>query len=172
MPHRIVHAAPALAAWIATHVDRPLLVGPDDESQQWVADVSSRAGAPSLVLRKIWHADRVVEVSMPDIDAHRTRTPVVVDDIVSSAQTMVETVKRLVAAGLRAPVRIGAFPHERSKIGWEGCHGGNPRTFEALPAHAGILRSADATSPVNRRNLPTTYGVCHTGPFVAFSPLR
>ncbi len=32
----------------------------------------------------------------------------------------------------------------------------------------GILASADAKSPVNRRNLPTTCGACHTGPFVAF----
>jgi ribose-phosphate pyrophosphokinase len=107
VPNRIVHAAPALADWIATHVDRPLLVGPDEESQQWVADVSSRAEAPSIVLRKVRHGDRVVDVSVPDIDAHRTRTPVVVDDIVSSAQTMIETVKRLVAAGLRAPVCVG-----------------------------------------------------------------
>lgn len=59
-------------------------------------------------------------------------------------------------------------PHARNDIGCEKCHGGNPKTFEASSAHMGILASADAKSPVNRRNLPTTCGACHTGPFVAF----
>ena len=107
LPNRIVHAAPALAAWIATHVDRPVLVGPDEESEQWVKDVASRAGAPYVVLRKTRRGDSVVDVSVPDVDRHRTHTPVVVDDIVYSAQTMVETVKNLVAVGLRAPVCVG-----------------------------------------------------------------
>ena len=107
VPNRIVHAAPALAAWIAAHVERPLLVGPDEESQQWVTDVASRARVPAIVLRKTRHADRVVDVSMPDVTAYRTHTPVVVDDIVSSAQTMAETVRHLVEAGLRPPICVG-----------------------------------------------------------------
>ena len=107
VPNRIVHAAPAVAEWIATHVDRPLLVGPDEESKQWVADVSSRAGAPYIVLKKTRRGDRAVDVSMPDVGAYRTETPVVVDDIVSSAQTMVAAVRQLVAARLRAPICVG-----------------------------------------------------------------
>lgn len=106
VPSRVVHAAPALAAWIAAHVDRPLLVGPDTESAQWVTDVADRVGAPSVVMQKTRRSDRVVEVVAPDLDAYRLHTPVVVDDVVSSAQTMVETVKRVVAAGLRAPVCV------------------------------------------------------------------
>jgi phosphoribosylpyrophosphate synthetase len=52
VPSRLLHAAPMLADWIRDHVDRPLLVGPDEESAQWVADVAGRAGAPHAVLRK------------------------------------------------------------------------------------------------------------------------
>lgn len=107
VPNRIVHAAPALAEWVAVHVDRPLVVGPDEESAQWVKDVADRAHAPYIVMRKTRHGDRVVEVSAPDIRAYRAHTPVVVDDIVSSAQTMIETVKQFVTAGLRAPVCLG-----------------------------------------------------------------
>jgi ribose-phosphate pyrophosphokinase len=106
VPSRAVHAAPAVAAWIAAHVDRPLLVGPDAESSQWVADVASRVGAPSVVMQKNRRSDRVVEVTAPDMEAYRQHTPVVVDDVVSSAQTMVQTVKRLVEAGLRPPVCV------------------------------------------------------------------
>jgi ribose-phosphate pyrophosphokinase len=106
VPTRVVHAASAVAAWIGTHVDRPVLVGPDAESAQWVTDVARRVGAPSVVMRKERRSDRVVEVSAPDMDAYRHHTPVVVDDVVSSAQTLIETVKRLVGAGLRAPVCV------------------------------------------------------------------
>jgi ribose-phosphate pyrophosphokinase len=107
VPNRVVHAAPAVADWIATHVDRPLVVGPDEESVQWVADISSRIRAPYVVMKKTRRGDRAVDVSMPNVGAHRTATPVVVDDIVSSAQTMVAAVQHLVAAGLRAPVCVG-----------------------------------------------------------------
>jgi ribose-phosphate pyrophosphokinase len=104
--NRVVQAAPALAAWIAAHVDRPVLIGPDAESAQWVTDVADRVGAPSVVMQKTRRSDRLVEVSAPDLQAYQQHTPVVVDDVVSSAQTMVETVKRLVRAGLHAPVCV------------------------------------------------------------------
>ena len=106
VPNRVVHAAPALAAWIAAHVDRPVVVGPDEESAQWVTDVADRVGAPGVVMRKTRRSDQIVEVSAPDMEAYRQHTPIVVDDVVSSAQTMVETVRRLVAAGLRPPICV------------------------------------------------------------------
>ena len=104
---RVVHAAPALASWIAANVARPLLIGPDAESEQWVADVAQRADAPHVVLTKVRRGDRDVEVSVPHVERHRDRTPVVVDDIVASARTMIQTVRQLVAAGLPAPVCVG-----------------------------------------------------------------
>ncbi len=104
---RVVHAAPALASWIAANVDRPLLVGPDEESAQWVADVGERAQAPYVVLEKVRRGDRDVEVSVPDVDRHQDRTPVILDDIVSSARTMVQTAEHLRSAGMLAPVCVG-----------------------------------------------------------------
>jgi ribose-phosphate pyrophosphokinase len=106
VPNRVVHAAPAVAEWIAAHIDRPVVVGPDEESTQWVEDVAARAGAPFIVMRKTRRGDRVVDVHAPDVEAYRMHTPVVVDDIVSSAQTMAQTVKALVAARLRPPVCV------------------------------------------------------------------
>jgi hypothetical protein len=58
--------------------------------------------------------------------------------------------------------------HGRSRVGCEKCHGGNAATFESFLAHRGILNSTNPASPVNARNLPTTCGTCHAGPFVAF----
>ena len=63
-------------------------------------------------------------------------------------------------------------PHGTNNVGCEKCHGGNASTFEQLPAHAGILSAGNPKSPVHRRNLPTTCGGCHIGPFVAFQDSR
>ena len=107
VPNRVVHAAPAMAEWIARHVDHPVVVGPDEESAQWVKEVADRAHAPFVLMRKTRRGDRAVEVSAPDVTAYRDHTPVIVDDIVSSAQTMIATVQQLVAGHLRPPVCLG-----------------------------------------------------------------
>ena len=106
-PATVLHAAPAIAAWIRASVPAPVLVGPDEESGQWVSAVAAAAEAPSLVLEKTRHGDRSVEVSVPAVERWRDRMPVLVDDIVSTAGTMIETVGHLRRAGLAPPVCIG-----------------------------------------------------------------
>ena len=107
IPAAAVHAAPLVSAWIGSHVERPLLVGPDSESAQWVSEVAKAAGAPCVVLQKVRRGDRDVEVSVPEVARWQERTPVLVDDIISTAQTMMETVRHLRRAGLAPPVCIG-----------------------------------------------------------------
>jgi len=63
-------------------------------------------------------------------------------------------------------------PHGRNNVGCEKCHGGNATTFEILLAHRGLLPASSSKSPINRRNLPSTCGGCHVGPFVAFQESR
>lgn len=107
IPSRVVPAAPAIAAWVREHVARPLLIGPDEESAQWVAAVAAPAGAPHVVLRKERSGDRQVRLTLPDLSGWHDRTPVIVDDIVSTARTMTAAVARLREAGLPAPVCVG-----------------------------------------------------------------
>ena len=106
VPSSVGHAAPLLSHWIAREIERPLLVGPDGESEQWVAAVARSANAPFIVLEKIRRGDRDVEVSDPDVQRWRDRTPVLVDDIVSTARTMIETVRHLRHAGMKPPVCV------------------------------------------------------------------
>ena len=107
IPAEVVHAAPRVSAWIRANVHRPLLVGPDGESAQWVDAVANAAGAPSIVLEKVRRGDRDVSVTVPNVDQWRDHTPVLVDDIVSTAKTMIETVRHLQRAELAAPTCIG-----------------------------------------------------------------
>ena len=107
VPTRVVQSAPAIAAWVRDNVPRPLLIGPDSESEQWVAAVAHGAGTPFTVLEKTRRGDRNVEVSLPNASAWLDRTPVLVDDIISSAQTLIQAAASLRRVGLAPPVCIG-----------------------------------------------------------------
>lgn len=103
----VVPAAPAIAAWIAANVAQPVVVGPDEESGQWVEQVAALAGCPSTVLSKVRSGDRAVAVSAPAAQLLAGRTPVLVDDIVSTARTMIAASGQLQRAGAMAPVYVG-----------------------------------------------------------------
>jgi ribose-phosphate pyrophosphokinase len=104
---RAEHAAPAIAAWISDNVKKPVIVGPDSESEQWVREVAGMADSPFLVLSKTRHGDRDVEIDVPPLDSWRDHTPVLVDDIISTARTMIETIRHLTDAGYAPAICIG-----------------------------------------------------------------
>lgn len=106
IPATALHAAPLLAAWIAREVRDPLLVGPDSESEQWVSEVATGAGAPYVVLRKERRGDREVEIAFPDLSAWWGRQPVLLDDIASSGRTLVQAAEGLASRGLAPPVCV------------------------------------------------------------------
>jgi ribose-phosphate pyrophosphokinase len=129
---RALSAAPALADWIAAEVRRPLIIGPDAESQPWVAAVARRLGAPHVVLRKVRKGDRDVEIVAPDLTGFLDRSPVLIDDIASSGRTLVEAARLLSAQGLARPVCVvvhGVFADD---------------AYEKLTAVAGRVVSTDS----------------------------
>tara|TARA_R110001592_G_scaffold64751_9_gene198915 strand:+ start:2098 stop:3009 length:912 start_codon:yes stop_codon:yes gene_type:complete len=107
VPNKLIHAASHISKWISSHVEKPVLIGPDSESEQWVSEVAKEANAPFTVLEKVRHGDRNVEVSIPNVVKYKDYTPVLVDDIISTARTMIETVGHLKKAGMRPAVCIG-----------------------------------------------------------------
>ena len=122
IPASVLHAASLISSWIRDHVGKPLLIGPDQESEQWVSAVASDAGASFVVLSKTRRGPHDVEVSVPDVDIWADHTPVLVDDIISTARTMIETIGHLKRAKMRPPVCVGvhgvfaddAFAHLKS----------------------------------------------------------
>ena len=106
IPAVTLSAATLLSQWITQHVAQPLLIGPDSESEQWVAAIAQRAQAPYLILNKIRKGDADVEVSVPDVERWHAHTPVLVDDIISTGHTLLETIAHLRAARMRAPVCV------------------------------------------------------------------
>lgn len=106
IPTRVVRAADAIATWIEHNVERPILIGPDAESHQWVAAVAAACGAPFAILEKTRRGDRDVSVSRP-VESWDDRIPVVIDDIISTGRTMVEATKQVRAAGAAPAICIG-----------------------------------------------------------------
>jgi len=107
IPNRVYHAAPFISSWIKNNVKSPVLIGPDFESEQWVRVVAKDAGAPYLIANKIRHGDHDVEVILPAVKEYLNSTPILVDDIISTAHTMLETIKELNASSMRPPICIG-----------------------------------------------------------------
>ena len=106
IPARAVHVAPQVAAWISLNVANPVIVGPDAESGQWVSRVADLLHAPFMVSGKRRRGDRDVAVRLQNPERLAQRTPVIVDDIISSGETMIATVEAIGKAGGTAPVCV------------------------------------------------------------------
>lgn len=106
IPAVAVQTAPLLAAWIGGAVQDPVIIGPDEESLQWVAAVAELLNAPFGVARKVRLGDRDVRIALPDLQEGRGRTPVVIDDVVSSGQTLLELLELLRGGFTKPPVGV------------------------------------------------------------------
>lgn len=107
IPTTVLHASSPIVKWIKKHVERPILIGPDIESEQWVKDIALKANAPYLILKKTRHGDRAVDISKPAIEPFINHTPVLIDDIISTAQTMIVTIHHLKQLKMKPPVCVG-----------------------------------------------------------------
>lgn len=96
----VVSAAPALSAFVAS-LDSPVLIGPDRESEQWVATIAKDCGCPFGVARKIRRGDADVQVALPELALHG-RDVVLVDDIVSTGSTLAAAARAARNGGARA----------------------------------------------------------------------
>ncbi len=89
-------AAPAMAAYLAGRDDNPLLIGPDEESAQWVSAIAAPGGLDHGVARKQRLGDREVRIRLPEL-AFAGRHIVLVDDMVSTGHTLAEAARQLTA---------------------------------------------------------------------------
>ena len=148
VPSEIAAAAPAVAQWITANVPDAFVLGPDAESEQWVSAVANLARVPWCVSQKTRNGDRDVAVAVPELTAWRNRTPVILDDIISSGSTMMEAVRHLRAAALPAPVCVGVH------------------AVFAGDAHEALL-AAGARAVVTTDTLPHPTNAISTAPLLA-----
>jgi ribose-phosphate pyrophosphokinase len=98
IPALSLSAAPVLSAAIAED-EKPVLVGPDSESRPWVEAIASPLGLDVLVGEKRRRGDRDVEITIPGIEIAAGRFAMLVDDVISSGETMIAAARLLQDAG-------------------------------------------------------------------------
>jgi ribose-phosphate pyrophosphokinase len=92
-------AAPLMAGFLKRQND-PVLLGPDAESLQWVRSIAKLCGLEYCVCSKERMGDRQVRIQLPDFDFHG-RNVVLIDDVVSSGETMASASRSCLAAGAK-----------------------------------------------------------------------
>ncbi len=93
-----LNAAPVLSAALDSTAN-PLIVGPDEESLQWVRSIAEPMGLDYIVGRKQRTGDRDISIHFDAIAQAQGRSVVLVDDVISSGTTLVVAARQLLAAG-------------------------------------------------------------------------
>lgn len=87
-------ATSVMSDFLGRQMDEPLLVGPDEESGQWVAAIARDRNFDYCVAHKERFGDQQVRVTLPDAD-YRDRHIVLVDDVASTGHTLEQAAREL-----------------------------------------------------------------------------
>jgi ribose-phosphate pyrophosphokinase len=102
IPTESIAVAPRVAQWIWEHVHDPVLVGSHEESRPWLDSIAAQCGIPAVTFGKRRLGSQV-EVELPELSPFRRRTPVLIDDIISTGRTMIEATRALIRSGMKKP---------------------------------------------------------------------
>lgn len=94
-----------ISEWISLHIKNPILIGPDEESRQWISEIAHFNNLPYVIAQKRL-GDKHVVVSLPEIENSKG-TAVLVDDIISSGASMLDTLKQVINYGFKNSICIG-----------------------------------------------------------------
>lgn len=86
-------AANEIAGFLKARLETAVLLGPDSESEQWVAGIAKQTGFGYAIAEKQRLGDTQVEINLPEFDFNG-KTVVMVDDVASTGHTLAK------AAGL------------------------------------------------------------------------
>ena len=92
--HRL-SADPLIAQYIKKKIPNPVIIGPDWESYKWAKKTALMIGVDYTILEKTRYSSRHVDVKFTQPIHLKGKTAVIVDDIVSSGHTLLETIKDL-----------------------------------------------------------------------------
>ena len=90
--------APQLSDLIAERRPQALLVGPDEESAQWLSVAAARHGFDAALCTKVRHGDHQVAIALPERPV-AGRDIVLLDDVASAGRTLAQAARQLLAAG-------------------------------------------------------------------------
>lgn len=83
---------------IAKHlkkIENPLFIGPDSESKQWAKEIAEHSQKEYNIFRKKRYNSKKVRIKINKNINLKNRNIVIVDDIISTGHTMIETIKEI-----------------------------------------------------------------------------
>ncbi|MDO9241624.1 ribose-phosphate diphosphokinase [Methylicorpusculum sp.] len=91
-------ASGIIGSYLKSQLDHAVLLGPDSESEQWVANIAAEIGFEYGIAKKIRHGDRDVKITLPNrnFSGHPV---VIIDDMASTGRTLTQTIHLLRKAG-------------------------------------------------------------------------
>ena len=93
-----VSAVDLLVAKAGKRLVKPLVIGPDAESERWAADAAKMLGTDFDVLEKTRVSAKEIHIKPRKLDV-KGRDVLIIDDIVSTGGTIMEVIKSLKAQG-------------------------------------------------------------------------
>ncbi len=105
-PAMALHATGCMGEFLRQLAERPVLLGPDAESAQWVGAIAAWDGLDYGVAHKHRLGDREVEIQLPEDLPVAHRHVVIVDDVASTGRTLEETARAL---GPGRPARVSVM---------------------------------------------------------------
>ncbi|MDP3765889.1 MAG: ribose-phosphate diphosphokinase [Nanoarchaeota archaeon] len=94
-------ANPLIANYTKKHIKNPVVIGPDEESYKWARNVAEMLNVESRILKKKRYSAYHVEVKLNKKTDLKNKNAVIVDDIVSTGHTILETAKILKKSGVK-----------------------------------------------------------------------
>ena len=90
-----------IADYIKKNIKNPVIIGPDEESYKWAKDVANILGVNSFILNKKRYSSYHVKIKLNKKINLRNKNVVIIDDIISTGNTILETVKILRRLGAK-----------------------------------------------------------------------
>lgn len=107
IPAKRISANEMIAKYIKKNIKNAVVIGPDSESYQWAEAIAKKINLHAIVLKKKRYTSRHVKIKMKkDID-FRGKNAVIVDDIISTGNTMIEPIKQIKKMGAKKVYCIG-----------------------------------------------------------------
>jgi len=95
-----VMATEPMVEFLKSRFNDAIIFGPDEESEQWVKEISDKTGFDFAVANKIRQGDKQVEIKLPDRNFSREDI-IIVDDMASTGRTIALAAEQLKQAGAK-----------------------------------------------------------------------
>ena len=81
--------------FIEKNYKNPIIIGPDEESYQWVKETATQIGAEAAILKKRRLSPSKVKITIKSPVKIKNRNVVIIDDILSTGKTILETINHI-----------------------------------------------------------------------------